>query len=187
VSLTVRERGDVVSTFRWIEVRLMELLAAWVPTTPEMEVKLLFGTHIWDAAQHADAFGKRTHELRLPLQHSLEPVDAYVELLAQLAATTETAKRIGGFYDVVLPDLRHRFTIYLDRVDALLDAPTVRIIERVMFDMDRMLRDRQSLLEERPDLAGTDPGWLEGLGGRFSAIADVVQYRPERSTVSEPA
>jgi len=44
-----------------------------------MEVKLLFGEHIWDAAQHADALGKRTFELRLRLQHSVRPADKYVE------------------------------------------------------------------------------------------------------------
>jgi hypothetical protein len=56
----------------------METLAQWTPTSPEMEVKLMLGEHIWDAAQNADALGKRTRELRLPLQHSLRPVDAYV-------------------------------------------------------------------------------------------------------------
>ena len=89
--LNVKQRGDHVATFRWIEVRLMETLAAWVPTTPEMEVKLLFGEHIWDAAQHADALGKRTFELRLPLQHSLGPAGGYVDLLADVARVTDSA------------------------------------------------------------------------------------------------
>ena len=53
--LTVKERGQFVATLRYVHVSLMETLAAWVPTTPEMEVKLLFGEHIWDVAQHADA------------------------------------------------------------------------------------------------------------------------------------
>ena len=73
MTLNVAQRGTHVATFRWIEVRLMETLAAWTPTTPEMEAKLLFGAHIWDAAQHADILGKRAHELRLPLQHSSRP------------------------------------------------------------------------------------------------------------------
>ena len=32
-----------VATFRFVAVRLMETAAAWTPTTPEMEVKLLLG------------------------------------------------------------------------------------------------------------------------------------------------
>src|SRR5262245_11596430 len=103
MGLSVKDRGVHVATFRYIQVKLMETLAAWVPTTPEMEVKLIFGEHIWDLAQQADALGKRTHELRLPLQHSLQASDAYVDLLKELAGLTETTQRIAGFYDVLLP------------------------------------------------------------------------------------
>ncbi len=187
MSLTVRERGDVVSTFRWIEVRLMELLAAWVPTTPEMEAKLLFGAHIWDAAQHADAFGKRTHELRLPLHHGLEPSKGYVDLVDEIAATAETNKRIAAYYDALLPDLEARFEEYLKGVDQLLDAPTVRILDRIRFELQRIVGDSRSLREELPDLALKDDAWVDNLRERLTGLGDVVQYRPERSSVSEPA
>src|SRR5215212_6736096 len=100
MGLTVRERGETVATLRYVNVWLMETLAAWVPTTPEMEVKLLFGEHIWDVAQHADAFGKRTFELRLPLQHGMRPANAYVELLQELGATGPTSQRLAAVYDV---------------------------------------------------------------------------------------
>ncbi|KPK05001.1 MAG: hypothetical protein AMS20_07585, partial [Gemmatimonas sp. SG8_28] len=60
MTMSVRERADWIATFRFISVNLMETLARWVPNTPEMEVKLLFGRHLWEFAQHADAFGKRT-------------------------------------------------------------------------------------------------------------------------------
>ena len=66
MALTVKQRGQHIATFRFVQVRLMEILSAWVPSTPEMEAKLLFGPHIWDTAQAADALGKRAHELRLP-------------------------------------------------------------------------------------------------------------------------
>ena len=187
MSLDVRQRGDVVSTYRWIEVRLMELLAAWVPTTPEMEAKLLFGAHIWDAAQHADAFGKRTHELRLPLQHSLEPSAAYMGLIDEIAAVPETSKRIAAYYDAVLPDLEARFEEYLKSVDQLLDAPTVRIIDRIRFDLQRITGDSRSLREEVPELALKDDSWVNDVRKRLEGLGDVVQYRPERSSVSEPA
>ena len=78
--LTVKERGHFVATLRYVHVTLMETLAAWVPTTPEVEVKLLLGEHIWDVAQHADSLGKRTFELRLPLQHSARAADPYVAI-----------------------------------------------------------------------------------------------------------
>ena len=48
MTLSVRERGETIATLRHIHVRAMEILAGWTPTTPEMEVKLMFGGHIWD-------------------------------------------------------------------------------------------------------------------------------------------
>ena len=176
--LNVKERGENVATFRWINVRLMEILSAWVPTTPEMEVKLVFGTHIWDQAQHADSFGKRTHELRLPLQHSQEPVAEYVRFLSDLAATTDTTKRIAGYYDCVLPGLERRYRDYIERVDALLDGPTLRIVERVLFDIPRMATESRTLREEVPAVRLADANWLEELCRREGAVQNLVVRQP---------
>lgn len=177
MGLSVRERGDHVATFRWIEVYLMEMLASWVPTTPETEVKLVFGAHIWDVAQHADSLGKRTQELRLPLQHSLEPAGSYVQFLGDLAATVETNKRIAGFYDCVLPSLDRRFRGYLDRVDPLLDGPTLRILERIMHETARMTAESRALRDEVPAVGVDDPDWLEGLRRREASLGDIVVHR----------
>ena len=180
--LNVKQRGECVATWRWIEVRLMEMLAAWVPTTPEMEAKLLFGAHIWDAAQHADALGKRTQELRLPLQHGLEPAGEYVRLLDDLAATAETGRRIAGFYDCVLPGFERNLREYLERVDPLLDGPTVRVLERVLADIARMTSESRALREEVPAVKLGDPGWLEDLRRRESALgAAVVNHSSEQA------
>ena len=185
--LNVRERGNHVATFRWIEVRLMETLARWVPTTPETEVKLVFGEHIWDCAQHADWLGKRTHELRLPLQYSLEPSRDYVAFLTELAATGDTSQRVAGFYDCVLPALERRFRAYLDDVDQLLDGPTVRILERILFDVERMKRAGQALREQVPAIAAVDAAWLEAMRRRESVLVDVVVSRPAAGTASAAA
>jgi len=167
--LSVRERGETVATLRWIHVRLMETLAAWVPTTPEMEVKLLFGAHIWDMAQHADALGKRTHELRMPLQHSLEPAASYRDLLAEVSGLTGTAERIAFFYDGVLPALAARYRNYLDRTDTLLDAPTVRILEHIRHEQERMVRESRELLQQLPKLASPQEP-IDGFRARESAF-----------------
>jgi hypothetical protein len=179
--LNVKQRGDCVATFRWIEVNLMELLAGWVPTTPEMEVKLVMGAHIWDVAQHADSLGKRTHELRLPLQDSLSPSPAYVEFLSELADVSETNQRIAGFYDCILPSLKRRLTEYAGQVDPLLDGPTLRIIDRIIADGARMMEEGAALRKEIPALAVVDQDWLEALRKRESALHDVVAYRDAAS------
>ena len=184
MTLNVSQRGAHVATFRWIEVRLMETLAAWTPTTPEMEAKLLLGGHIWEAAQHADILGKRTHELRLPLQHSITPAAAYVAYLDAMRAIPETWKRIAAFYDCALPALKRRFDAYLANVDPLLDGPTVRLVERIDFDMQRMIAESGKLRMEMPAFQVKDPAWVAALRARESAIAQVVA---EAAPAAEPA
>ena len=184
MTFNVAQRGAHVATFRWIEVRLMETLAGWTPTTPEMEAKLLFGEHIWETAQHADILGKRTHELRLPLQHSVTPSVPYVEYLDGLRGTPETWKRMAGLYDCALPALKRRFDTYLANVDPLLDGPTVRLLERIDFDMRRMIDQSRKLRAEMPAFQVKDVAWVEALRSRESAIARVVA---ETSPAAEPA
>jgi len=182
--LTVKQRGRFVATMRYVHVWLMETLAAWVPTTPEMEVKLLLGEHIWDAAQHADALGKRTFELRLPLQHSVPPSDAYGDLLTEIAAVGPTPQRLAAIYDVLIPAVVTRYRQYLDRTDALSDAPTVRILERHLADAARMIEAARALREELPALQLTDREWAAALGHREAAIEPVVEV-PDGAVVVE--
>jgi hypothetical protein len=181
--LTVKERGQFVATMRYVQVWLMETLAAWVPTTPEMEVKLLLGEHIWDVAQHADTLGKRTFELRLPLQHSLRPVDAYLDFLAEIAAISPTPQRIAAVYDVLLPALAARYRHYLDQTDALSDAPTVRLLERDLADTTRMVEASRALRHELPSLQLADQEWAKALAAREAAIDRLVAPSPGAAAV----
>ena len=172
--MTVKERGSFVATMRYVHVWLMETLAAWVPTTPEMEVKLLFGEHIWDAAQHADALGKRTFELRMPLQHSLRPVEAYASFLTELATTLPTQNRLAAVYDVMLPGLCARYQRYLQATDSLADAPTVRIVERLLADVARMTSAANALRQELSYLQLKESSWVAEQAKRESGPDTLV-------------
>ena len=185
MKLDVKERGQAVATYRGILVSLMETVARFVPTTPEMEVKLLFGGLIWDLAQHADALGKRTHELRLPLQHSIAPTDEYRALLAEVAGATGTGERIAALYDVFLPGLAVRYRGYLAATDHLMDAPTVRILDRVLYDTDRMLAARAELAHKLPHLPVADAAWVSALASRERAATAIASS--DAATIAEPS
>lgn len=148
MNLNVAERGHLIATFRFVEVGLMEMVAAWTPTTPEMEVKVLFGRHIWDFAQHADALGKRTFELRLPLQHSRPPQAPYRALLAEVGSLRGTGERLGGLYDVILPGLDVLYGSYLEETDAVLDAPSRDIVDRIRTEEMRQTAEAAALRGE---------------------------------------
>src|ERR1700693_5041457 len=99
VSLSVKEKAEYLGVFRWIEVFLMETLASWVPTTPEMEIKVLFGRHVWELAQNADGLGKRTFEMRAPLHYTVRPLDSMATFLEGLRGLQlqKTGDRVYGF------------------------------------------------------------------------------------------
>jgi hypothetical protein len=148
MAFTVKEKAEYLGAFRWIEVFLMETLAGWVPTTPEMEVKVLFGRHVWELAQNADGLGKRAFEMRAPLHYTLKPLDPMVSFLEEVRKLEPTGERIDAFYDVVAPAMVERYRGYLQRTDELLDEPTVRVMERILGGYERMLRERAEYCAE---------------------------------------
>lgn len=159
MGLSVAERGRWIATFRFVEVRLMEIAAAWTPTTPEMEVKVLLGRHIWDFAQHADALGKRAFELRLPLQHSLRPAEPYAGLLEELARLEATSERLSALYDGLLPGLEQRYAAYAAGADPILDAPSLVILTGIRQDLARQRVDASALRQELRLAASAGDAW----------------------------
>jgi hypothetical protein len=183
MGLTIRQKADRVGTFRFISVHLMETLARWIPSTPELEAKVFFGRHVWDFAQHADGLGRRTGELRSPLQWSLRPADGYMRVLETMASATGTLERVTGFYDAILPDVESRYRQYLAETDALNDEPTVRILERILFDFARLRADRVRFAGQRPDLRLADPDWPARVATLAGAETGIVGDRPAARAV----
>lgn len=171
MNLNVNQRARALATFRHIEVRLMEIAAAWTPTTPEMEVKVLLGRHIWDFAQHADWIGKRTFELRQPEHYTLAPTTDYADVIGRVAAASTTSERIGQLYDFFIPALLRRYADYLASTDPLLDAPSAVIIERIVLAHQRQLAEAEAL-KKRLDVSAT---FAPELAAREPNVEMVVQ------------
>jgi hypothetical protein len=184
MGFTIRQKADRMGGFRFVSVYLMETLASWVPTTPELEAKVLFGRHVWDFAQHADQLGRRTGELRAPLQYSHPPTRGYQRVLETLAGATGTLERVAGFYDGFLPDLERRYRAHLAAIDQIDDEPSVRIIERILFDFPRLQREREAFARERPDLTLSDAGWPDRVAALAVAEPEIVGERPEAKAAS---
>ena len=185
MTITVRERADTIGTLRHASIFAMETLAGWVPTTPDLEAKILFGRHIWEFAQHADALGKRTHELRAALHYTPAPLPAYGTALQLLRGTQGARERVAAFYDVFLPDLERRYRGYLDATDQFLDEPSVRIVQRVLADLKRMHEESQATRSDRPDMTGSGSPTGEQLRRDLVAAAQYVKHRPAAATVAE--
>ena len=176
MGLILREKAEYLATFRWLEVFLMETLARWVPTTPEMEVKVLMGRHIWDGEQHADALGKRTFELRAPLQYTLSPLAPYLLTINEIASVEDTAGRMQVVYDVILPGLTASYKGYLQNSDSLLDEPSYRVIEGILSDYARMQRESEEVRSELRETLVFDPDRAQRWSLRESEIGEIVSH-----------
>jgi hypothetical protein len=144
----VSARADAVGTFRCVSVWLMETVARWTPSTPEMEAKVMFGRHIWDYAQIADALGKRTFELRRHEHFTLRPNADYDAVLKEAGVARSTADRVSSLYEGILPGLILRYQDYVAGTDKILDEPTVVIIERIVRELERQRHEAAALTAE---------------------------------------
>jgi len=167
---SVVERCNTIATFRRISIWLMETTARWTPITPEMEVKVTLGRHIWEYAQMADALGKRTFELRQPEHYTIPAIEAYEALMKDVAATTGTAERIAALYDGMIPGLIQRYTDYIAATDPILDEPTTAIMERIVTDLKRQLKDIEALRQEVTLAKGAGTA----IAAREKAIAHIL-------------
>ncbi|HZP37042.1 MAG TPA: hypothetical protein VFE48_11220 [Methylomirabilota bacterium] len=138
--LEVDESARIVRHYRYVTERMMRTLGGWIALTPELSAKLLFGRHVWDNAQHADAWGKRLPELRAAAQVSEpanERVVAFMDALEALEAPGETIERVVGVYRVLKPQLLAAYEAHLASTNAVYEPPTCRILTRCIADERR--------------------------------------------------
>lgn len=183
VRLSVGQKADVLATFRSISVSLMETLAEWTPLTPELEVKLLFGRHLYEFAQHADVLGQRTAELRAGLHYTRPPRAEYGEAFEACRACQSGAERVASIYDAVVPDLAARYDQAMADADPLLDQPTIRLVERIRRDLDRLQAERHEMLNGAP-LGPVPAALTEELRARLAGAREFVEFRPSKEMAS---
>ena len=139
----------------------MRVLGGWIALTPEVDVKLLFGRHVWDCAQHADLWGRRLPELRAAAQQS-EPANAGVVAAWSLIETAEgkdqTLERVTAIYRVLKPHLATVYERHLAVANPAYEPPTRRILVRCIEEerrhaatgalvLDRLLAGDRALAE----------------------------------------
>jgi hypothetical protein len=112
---------------------MMRILGGWIALTPELDVKLLLGRHVWDCAQHADLWGRRLPELRAPAQESEPASDRVVrvlDLLEGFESRDQSVERVTAVYRVLKPHLVTVYRRHLAVANPVYEPPTRRILER---------------------------------------------------------
>ena len=170
----VEESARRVGHYKWIEMRLFEVLGGWVATVPELDVKLRLGTHCYHHSWHAELWHKRLPELREmnPERLTAPPNDelvAFVDALTEPEAPELTIEKLVGVYRVLIPHKIAAYTFHRNNTSTITDAPTVRSLDFALGDEFEDWRDGemliQSLLEtpEEVDRAAARQAELEKL------------------------
>ena len=147
--LEVDESAKIVRHYRYAVERMTRILGGWMALTPELSAKLLMGRHVWDNAQHADAWGRRLPELRAAAQVS-EPANArlvaFMDAIEAAERPEQTIERVVAIYRVLKPHLLATYTAHLATANAVYEPPTSRILARCIEDERRHVAAGETIL-----------------------------------------
>jgi uncharacterized ferritin-like protein (DUF455 family) len=138
--LMVADSASILKRFYLIQRELVLMQAGWVPGTDHWQSKLLLPECLWQDALVAEEFRRRVLELRFPRREIIVGDDAPIIRLVQQFRNAPTGVAfIEGLRQVLKPLLRTTYRNYLNRIDRLDDAPTVRILRQVIADIQQQL------------------------------------------------
>jgi hypothetical protein len=140
VGQSVDTNVDGLLRLQWAQRRLMHVLTAHLPSTPEWELKCALALHQWFCAQHVDAVRRRIAEMRQPAP----PLDASpsAELHAffdELMRSDGTLEFVSGVYGVAFPALADAYRAHDQASNALVDHPTRLLVRHALVDLEEVL------------------------------------------------
>ena len=188
---SVEESARRVGNYKWIEMRLFEVLGGWVATVPEMDVKIRLGTHCYKHAWHSELWNKRLPELREMnperlTQPANDAVVRFMEAVAEPEAPDQTIEKLAGVYRVLIPRKIAAYTYHLNATSPITDAPTIRWLKFILTDEFDDWCDGEMLLQslihtpEEVERAATRARQVEALAVEAGGIAGP-------GTLGEPA
>jgi hypothetical protein len=152
----VEDSARRVGNYKWVEMRLFEVLGGWVATVPELDVKLVLGRHTYHHAWHAELWHKRLPELREmnPDRMTVAPNEEFVRFMDAVRepeAPDLTIEKLVGVYRVLIPRKIAAYTYHLNGTSRITDAPTIRSLKFALQDEFEDWRDGEMLLQSLID------------------------------------
>lgn len=196
VGHTVAESVRVLLRLHWCEVRLMDVMVARLPGTPEWEVKCALALHQWQHAEHATLVRERIAEMRNPVPRlDTAPDDALEAVFAELEQSLDTVELLAGVHRVVRPALAAAYGELIAEANPLVEHPTRRIARMILADdadaESWSAAALEALTGDDPDAAARASSWaahleryLAGCGGIGGTGARPADAPPPRRATS---
>jgi uncharacterized ferritin-like protein (DUF455 family) len=191
----VPESGRRVVRYETVAFTTMRLLGGWLAKIPEYELKLEIGRHVWQDAQATEALRQRTSELRVPTDADRRAPVEVQRFLDALDEAQTPLQFLVGIYRVTKPRLLSAMQYHVTVTDTVCDAPTVRVLERIMVELSTQIRwgeaAVEALIADDPARAEQATSWqthLETILARAGGLtAKGTPQDPEPETTPELA
>lgn len=175
--LSVADATTALHRLAYAKQRLAIAAAAFLPSTPEWEVKCALALHGWLDAEHASALYARLAELREPSPGPSDIPDGPLRAaFDEVLAAPDTAARLAGLYAVIRPHLRATIDEYLKATNPLCDQPSVRILRHIVEDEQQIVAWGEASLRAVAGAAGTDD-WQSHLSAALRGQLDSPRAR----------
>ncbi|HZQ58603.1 MAG TPA: hypothetical protein VFA84_11225 [Acidimicrobiales bacterium] len=189
------ERPDIPSAFtldattrrlgscRWVELRLYEAMGGWVPSVPELDLRVAVGSACRAHAWHAELWSSAPAE---PFD------DGVAALMAAVAEARGTLERLVGAYRVVVPRLVAAYTAHANHTSAASDGPVARALGLALADEVAAWRDGELLVQslvtdaDVARRAAEHQARLEALIAPSGGLAGVQTLRPRAAARTGP-
>jgi uncharacterized ferritin-like protein (DUF455 family) len=119
----------------FVERQCMMVAAGRLLSTPEWEVKILLGRHLYEDAEHHTTLRVRISELRRS-ERSVDhvPDPALDTLMDQAIRAESTIELLTGLYRVIKPALVAAYKEHKQRINPLVDYPTDRALSLILVE-----------------------------------------------------
>lgn len=136
----VEENARRLQRYFYLERRLSHALGSWTLALPEFEVKVETGRHLFYHMDAAHTLRQRLNELELRLsaidEHRDPQIDLFVE---ELLCAADAPELLVGVHQVAGKALELAYRHHIDDTAAVADAPTLRLLKRILLDYEPML------------------------------------------------
>jgi hypothetical protein len=145
---TVDQNAERLLRFFYFERRLSQGLGSWTLSIPDFEVKIETGRHIFwhmDAARHLrerlHEQEKRLHEID---EYRNEEIDLFID---EMLSAADTPELLVGVHLVAGRALETAYRHHMDDTCPVMDAPTIRVLRRILLDYEPMLSWAEATIE----------------------------------------
>src|SRR5205814_2211591 len=137
---SVAENARRLRHYFYFERRLMQALGAWTLSIPEFEVKLETGRHIFYHGDAARLLRERLHEQEQRRGDIDEYRDADIDrFIEEMLSAWDAPEFLVGLHQVAGRALETTYRHHIDDTDPITDAPTIRLLRRILADYEPML------------------------------------------------